>query len=191
MIVRLVRQQAIDTQIVAKIRLGRIVFGHHASFGGFQHAGHDFVAGSNWLAHAVHVNGAANFNDFARAFVSQNDGAKFERIIIETMNVCAADAAAFNAHKNFVFPNLAQGKFLQLKPFFLTSTAARARIGIAGSWLVERISGLNADDGVGEAVTTWLRVCRITSRTIFSISAGLKFMNNSSNYTNYSNNIQD
>ena len=117
MIVRLVRQQAIDTQVVAKIRLGRVILGNHAGLGGFQHAGHDFVAGSDWLTHAVHVNGAANLNNFARAFVSQNDWAKFERIIIEAMNICAADTAAFNAHENFVFPNLAQRELLQLKPF--------------------------------------------------------------------------
>jgi hypothetical protein len=67
---------------------------------------------------------------------------------------------------------------------------ARARVGIVEGWLGERISGLTAADDVGGAVTTWLRVCSITSRTIFSISAGLKFMNDNSSFTKYSNNIQ-
>ena len=114
---RLIRQQAVDAEVVAEIGLGRIVFGDHAGLGSVQRAGDQFVPHPYRLADAVHFHGAAHLDDLAGALVTEDHGNQVEGVVFVAMDIGAADSAGLHADEDFIVVNGAQRELAQFEFF--------------------------------------------------------------------------
>ena len=82
------------------------------------HAGNDFIAEVKSFARAVFQHVLAHLDDFARSFVTENDGNIVERIVLEFVSVRTADAASFYFYKNIVVADLGKRIFLKFESAF-------------------------------------------------------------------------